>query len=699
MKADSWKIAKVFSSGGEIHYVMPHFQRQYSWGKTEWEVLLKDAIAIYEEYDPEKETEHFIGSLVVINDGTRGTITAFKLVDGQQRLTTLSLLFLVLRDLVETVETTDERARLFKKINKFVINSDERKEDEVYFKLLPTNKYGDRQAYQTIILQENLLPQTESGIPKAYDYFYHEIKSKVKEGELDIGRFFTVLQNCFQVVFIELNKNESPYHIFESLNAKGKPLTQPDLVRNYMAMMLPTSQQEIAFTKWEKIEKLLQEERKVGKSGMGELTAFIRHYLAMETRNLCAESHIYARFRDYCKKLDDKEFVLAIANLLKFAEYYNKLLRPENEVNQDIKTALIRLNTFDLSTAYPFLLTLYNEYKSQKINFEEFIECLKLLENYLVRRHICAKPTNYITRMFTSIWKEVIAMKDEDESVTLPEALQNVLITKEYPNNDDVRQSIHSHKLYDKNNPKKICLVIDTINRHLSKGTGGFTVLDKNATIEHILPQKPSKDWENELGDEFKICQKYLHTLGNLTLVTSEWNGQLSNSAFLVKKQKLAEHALRINSDYFSLTIDRWDEKAILDRANFLTSKFIEIWPSLGEPQAFPTRTSGKPKLIQICGDEIPLDKSTLRQVKIQCCEWVIKNRSDSFEKARNLLKSNFRDNMPDGNSDRAKWQKLSNGYWVNLQGSADAHKEFCRRFLEAVEISEADWSIEYVSD
>ena len=205
MKADSWKISKVFSSGGEIHYVMPHFQRQYSWGKTEWEVLLKDAIAIYEEYDPEKETEHFIGSLVVINDGTRGTITAFKLVDGQQRLTTLSLLFLVLRDIVKTTDP-----KLSKKIEKFVVNSDEEGEGEVYFKILPTNKYGDRQAYETIILQENS-PKTESGIPKAYDYFYHEIESKVKEGELEIGRFFTVLQNCFQVVFIELNKNESPY--------------------------------------------------------------------------------------------------------------------------------------------------------------------------------------------------------------------------------------------------------------------------------------------------------------------------------------------------------------------------------------------------------------------------------------------------------------------------------------------------------
>lgn len=696
MKAESYKISKVFSSGGAIHYVMPHFQRQYSWEKTEWKVLLEDAIAIYEEYNPEQEPEHFIGSLVVINDGTRnGTITAFKLVDGQQRLTTLSLLFLVMRNIVK-----DTAPKLPDKIKSFVVNLGEEGEKEVYFKLLLTNKYGDRQAYQAIILEGNYNQFTESGIPKAYNYFRHEIESKVKEGELDIGKFFTVLLNCFQVVFIELNNNESPYHIFESLNAKGKPLTQPDLVRNYMAMMLPTSQQETAFTKWEKIEKLLQEERKVGKSGMGELTAFIRHYLAMETRNLCAESHIYARFRDYCKKLDDQAFVLEITKLLKFAEYYNKLLRPEYEDNKDIKTALMRLNTFDISTAYPFLLTLYNEYNSQKNDFEEFVECLKSLENYWVRRHICKKPTHELSRMFTSIWKDVTAMKDEDESVTLAEALDKFLIAKNYPDNNEVRQAIHSQKLYDKKNPKKICLVIDTINRHLSKGTGGYTVLDKESTIEHILPQTLSKEWKNYLGDEFQqIYRDYLHTLGNLTLVTPEWNGQLSNSAFVVKKQKLAEHALRINSDYFSLTIDRWDDKAILERANFLTSKFIEIWPSLGEHEASPTPIFTKPKLMQICGDEIPLSKQTWRQVTIQCCEWVIKNRSDSFEKARNLLKSSFRDDMPDGNSDGQKCQQLSNGCWVGINKSAKEHRKFCHRFLEAVGISEDDWSIEYVSD
>lgn len=689
MKAESYKISKVFSSGGEIHYLMPHFQRQYSWEKTEWKVLLEDAIAIYEEYNPEREPEHFIGSLVVINDGTRnGTITAFNLVDGQQRLTTLSLLFLVLRDLVNTNDP-----KLAKKINKFLVNLDE--EGEVYFKILPTNKNGDRQAYQAIIKGEKP-DKTESFLPKAYYYFYREIESKIKEEELDISKFFTVLQNCFQVVFIELNKNESPYHIFESLNAKGKPLTQPDLIRNYMAMMLPTSQQENAFTKyWEKIENLLQEDRKVGK--LGELTAFIRHYLAIKMRNLCSEPHIYARFRDYCKKLDDPEFVEEIATLLKFAEYYNKLLRPENEVKPDIKTALIRLNTFDLSTAYPFLLTLYNEYNSRNIALEEFIKSLNLLENYLVRRYVCAKPTNYLSKMFASLWKDVVAIKDEDESLSLSTALQKVLITKQYPNNNEVKQSIHSQKVYDKNHTQKIYLVLDTINRHLSKGTGGFTVLDQKPSIEHILPQTPSEGWKNELGvDELKqISRDYLDTWGNLTLVTSEWNAKLYNSAFLVKKKKLAEHALRINSDYFCKNINLWDAEAILERANFLTSKFIEIWPSLGEHQAFPTRPSGKPILIQICSDEIVLSKQTWRQVTIQCCEWVIKNRSDSFEKARNLLTPHFQDNRPDGNSDGQKWQKLSNGYWVNLHKSADAHIEFCRRFLEAVGLSEDDWIIE----
>lgn len=219
MKADSLKISKVFCSGGDICYVLPHFQRQYSWEENNWKTLLNDAFAIYSEYQPDKEPEHFLGSLVVINDEPlHGVISTFKLVDGQQRLTTISLLLCALRDIIK-----DTDIRTARKIQRLLVNLDE--EGDVHFKVLPTTKYGDRETYKRIVLGETLF-ESESNVPNAYTYMHKELSRKINNGEIIPEQLFIVLSNCFQVVFIDLNKDESPYKIFESLNAKGRTLSQ-----------------------------------------------------------------------------------------------------------------------------------------------------------------------------------------------------------------------------------------------------------------------------------------------------------------------------------------------------------------------------------------------------------------------------------------------------------------------------------------
>jgi hypothetical protein len=159
-----------------------------------------------------------------------------------------------------------------------------------------------------------------------------------------------------------------------------------------------------------------------------------------------------------------------------------------------------------------------------------------------------------------------------------------VLATKNYPNDRRIRQSVLTRPLYDKSSltRDRTALILETINRHLSLGSGGFTVLDRAATIEHVLPQTLSSEWKEELGERWEhIYRDYLHTLGNLTLVTQEWNSALSNAHFGVKRPRLASHALRINSDYFSREILRWNEEAIHERGAFLTDKILAIWPSL----------------------------------------------------------------------------------------------------------------------
>lgn len=580
MKADSITVFKAFQNGGDIHYVLPHFQREYAWERDEWNTLLEDTFAIYEEMPEEQEAadnkssiEHFLGSLVVIESGTiSGTIPVFTLVDGQQRLTTLSLLLCALRRLV-----TGSHPPLAKKIANLLVNQDE--QGDAYFKLLPTTKYGDREAYQAIILDKPVA-LSESRILGGFDHLYQRLRAKLDSG-IQPDRLFRVIANAFQVVLINLNRDESPYKIFESLNAKGRPLTQADLVRNFIAMTLPPSGQETIFCDyWAPIEAVLQEKRSVGRSGIGELTAFLRHYLAMDSRILYSEKHVYARFRDRIRDgfANVKDFTAEIKALHDYAQLYDRILRPERQTSAAIRKALHRLEILDLSTAYPFLLAVFYHLHVGILTESEVVNGLQLIENYLMRRFLAEEPTNYLNKMFPQLWHQVDL---SDFARSLEAAL--LTRTRKYPSDTRIRQQMMTRSLYGRRRETsdQLRFLLEEVNRSLSAGTGATTELAGKPTIEHVLPQTLTPEWETVLGPDAARVDEFRHTIGNLTLVTPDWNSSLSNAPFATKKAKLATHGLRLNSDYFVKEIPEWNETAINARSAFLIDRILMIWPSL----------------------------------------------------------------------------------------------------------------------
>lgn len=577
MKADNLRISKVFSAGGDIHYVLPHFQREYTWEKENWRTLLADALAVCDEVPASpvdgrtvSEVEHFLGSIVVIHDGMRsGTISAFKLVDGQQRLTTVALLLKAI-----SRYAASSLPALAKRLEKLLVNADET--GDLYYKILPTIKNGDRATY-CALLGEAPLPGNRSRIADAFAFFEAELRTRFAEG-LDPERLAAVVTNLFQVVFVELDERESPYRIFESLNAKGKPLTQADLVRNYVAMKLPARDQERVFqTHWREVEALLQENRFV--SRLPELTAFLRHYLAMQTGVLCDEGHVYARFRDRAERhfTASAAFEAELAAISRFAGHYDFLLRPENGLDQEIGAALARLNALDVATGYPFLLRVMDEHRSGRMTRANFREILAVLETYLVRRYVAGEPGAYLTRMFPALYG---ALDPEDHVGSLKRAL----VERKCPNNVRLFRALETRSFYEKNatGRRKTELLLSAINRQFSAGTGGFTVLDGHPTIEHVMPQTLNEQWRSHLGLMWEQTHRdYLHSLGNLTLVTGEWNSELSNASYAVKRAKLSINALRINSQHFANASDQWTRNEIRARGEDLLGIIIEIWPSL----------------------------------------------------------------------------------------------------------------------
>lgn len=681
MDAKSLKISKVFASGGDVHYVLPHFQREYAWEKENWQTLLNDVIGLYEAYTPEKELEHFMGALVVIQDGMRnGVIPAFKLVDGQQRLTTISLMLSAFGKIIEF-----SHPAIHKRVGRLLTNPDE--SDLLFFKLIPTTKYGDRDAYLALLKGEEFPKDIDSKIPEAYRFFLKEIGNRIKAETIDPDRLFIVLVNSLQVVFIDLDQGERPYEIFESLNAKGKALSQADLVRNYIAMKLPEKRQAEIFNKyWSKIETILQEKRTVGKSSIGELTAFLRHYLTMRNGVLCNQAHVYERFRDRIENetTSTDEFEKEIAILKNFSEHYNRLLRPDNESDSIIRSKLVRLNTLEVSTAYPFLMALYESYSQKNLSRDELVEVLEILENYIVRRYLTNEPTNYLNKMFPTLWREISPAK-------LTDTLKKVIITKNYPADNRVRREVLTEQVYDKRiqTSNKIVLILETINRFLSIKSGGYTVLDNTPTIEHILPQTPSADWKSCLGKNWEeIYSENLHTLGNLTLVTQEWNSKLSNSSFENKKNLLASHALVLNKEYFRRKIVTWDDKAIQDRANFLVDAILEYWPELGTPPIVQKSTGIKPKSLTIMGQSFVV--ASWRDVAYFTAQ-VISELVDDFDtKIAEQLQSYF-----DRQEYKSACRQLPNGWWLYLNLSAVSVKNLCRNMVSLAEISEEDWQLE----
>lgn len=680
MKVDSVSLHGALSGG--VHYVLPHFQRQYTWQINNWKDLLEDVQRIYAVFDDQKPPEHFMGALVVVNDGTMGvSIPAYKLVDGQQRLTTISLLLRALYEL-----TPDEKLR--RRLSKYLVNEDE--DGDVRYKLLPTLKNADRDTFIRVLeggVVEHEADKTPSVIDNAYRYLLRAVRRWIEQENYEPERIFKVVSTCLQFVFIKIDETERPYAIFESLNAKGKPLTQTDLVRNYIAMKLPGKQQERLFNQyWAKIDDLLSEDRKVAR--IGELTAFLRHYIAFRTGALEREDMIYIRFRDRMEgEFGSPElFEQELRRLYQFAVWYDRLIRPEHEPEVRLRTALRRLNILDSTTAYPVLLATYEAYDKGKLSLEMFLEGLAILENYLVRRTLVGETT-YTNRMFPSIIKLV-------NFAIYPDSLRRILAHRRSIPDNRLRQELPNRPLYDHTKQERLCFILEEVERYLWRGSDGYASLNDRPTLEHILPQNPSHEWKDELGEAYEEAHgEYVDTIGNLTLVTQQLNsGKLSNYSFGRKLAVFRDHALRINAQYFREFDGVWSAEAIRQRADALIDTILTVWPSLGDSgdaddDAYipPVSVKGTKPLGLMFSDETYLLKSW-KETAIKMYELGIEYGMDPVA---------LHEALPTYFPLEAKHNTtaLSNGYYMYASLSADDVLKVCRAIGDVMDLEEGkDW-------
>lgn len=653
MQAKETKLQDIIE--GTKQYVIPLFQRTYSWTSKEWEILWKDLVELSEMETPRT---HFIGSIVNMPtvSVTEG-VAKYLLIDGQQRLTTIFILLALLRNKAKE----NQNERFADEINNTLLVN-QYKDGVDHYKLLPTQV--DRETYQNLI--DGKPNEDENQITRAYKFF----ERKFRQVELEPEKLKKIITSYFSVVSIVLDSDDNPYLVFESLNAKGRPLTQADLIRNYFFMRIHIDQQEDIYKNlWLPMQTALTE----------DLTEFIRHFLMKDGTNI-KQGDVYYALKDAVSNTSAIDY---LKELKRYSIYYQKLKFPEFEAENEIAEMFRRLNRIEVTTAYPLLLNFYSDYVEHKIDKNGFIEILKTLENYLIRRFVCHIPTNQLNKIFPAIYP-TIKTKYSDNII---EGFKNILQSKGYPKDNEFALRFRETKFYGGGDRViKTKLILETIEKSYNHKE---EVPFDNLTVEHVMPQTLSEWWQENLGEDWdETHELYLHTIGNLTLTA--YNTELSNDDFDTKKETLNESHLELNK-YFT-NIPKWTRNEIENRAEILSKKALEIWEYFGQENSSPTDiqevTGTTPSSLKILGQRFEV--KTWRDVLEKTLNVVADLEPEKFE----VIAHNFpRYVGKDQNKFRAI-RKLENNYFVEVNLSAQSIQKLCYQAMETIELTTDEWEV-----
>lgn len=546
-------------------FIVPIFQRNYSWQKSQYEQLWFDILRASKF---KEKQNHFIGSIVYIDMGTpAGRPQQLLLIDGQQRLTTISILLCAIKDYVQKFNLETKLINLAKIKNQFLYNSDEIYEDR--YKLLLNVQ--DKETYIKLI--DNTIftvNKPATNIIKCYEFFYERIEDFIKQhGQID-----EIYAGIFKLslVSISLDKDsDNPQMIFESMNSTGKDLSQTDLLRNYLLMDLtPEKQTRLYKTYWKPMEELFGED--IYKNDVNKFDYFIRDFLTLksDTGHICKINNVYENFKRYYLDNNCEKFAV-LKDLFTYAKYYACIdLLQEND--DELKLYWQEFKKLDSHVVYPFLLKLYDDYSRQILIKEDFKKILQVVISYLWRRAICEIPTNSLSKTFATLYQAV----DKDDYVnSIIKAFVFKSSYKRFSSDYEVREKLQTKDIYHFRLRKYL---LEALENYYHKEP--IDLNTANYTIEHIMPQniEHNLSWQQMLGENWQeVHSLYLHTLGNLTI--TGYNAEMSNKSFgeKVNGESGFKHShLKLNESI--VQCDVWNKKAIQRRTNILTDIILKIW-------------------------------------------------------------------------------------------------------------------------
>ena len=558
MKANETKV-EDFLSSNKTQFVIPVYQRNYDWTTGQCKQLLDD---ILEVGFSNKMNAHFIGSIVYVHDDvyTASRIKELTVIDGQQRLTTLTLVYLVLHKLAK--ELKDEG--LVNEISEtYLINKFSPEEEKL--KLRPTDN-NDKALKYLLRSDENEEYLDFSKLIDNFNYF---------KGRITEENYKTVLIGLSKLMFVEVSldrEKDDPQRIFESLNSTGLELAQADLIRNFILMGLNRKDQNKIYQNyWEVIEKLAKDEA----LNVSRVSEFIRDYLTLENKNIPNKGKVYLEFKSKYPTSTLEELERNLSKIKSFGKHYNKLINPKNESDKEIRLQLEYINRLEINVAYPFLMQVYDDYFNSLIDKATFVKILDLVQSYTWRRFILGLPTNALNKIFMSLYDKVDL---KNYLFSIQKSILQRSGVQRYPKNTEVIDALKVKDVYNIKSKNRTYL-LERLENFENKEP---VLIDGNQdiTIEHIFPQNPDPKWKIDLGnDDFNfIKENYLNTIGNLTL--SGNNGKLGNKSFIDKRDLSGagykDSRLWLNK-YLTI-LEKWDKVEIERRFGLIAEKVLKIW-------------------------------------------------------------------------------------------------------------------------
>lgn len=548
-----------FLEGGDKKFVIPVYQRDYSWTKKNCHKLWEDILAI----DGTVRKDHFLGTVVGVAEG----FSDFVIIDGQQRLTTSAIFLIALHNFLKTKsEKNGDELILEKKLLDLLVDPYSDIKDKK-IKLKPNKQ--DREFFNSLFAPEATKKNENqpSNIISNYNFFLQKIGSV--SGSISPKILYEKFEKL-KIILISLDRaNDDPQLIFESLNSTGVDLTSPDLIRNYLLMDLEPKVQENFYEQfWLKIEKFVAERFEV----------FAQTYLIFKEKKSVRSVDVYDEFKQLAVKnfTNDKEKILK--DLLNYAEIFGMIFQTLDETkhkNEKINEGLQKLCDLNFSASAPFLFDLFSDLNAKILSEEVIIKILKILESYVLRKVIADNTTQGLNKFFITLAKEI--KKEANWQQNYLEIFSFILANRSgatrFPSDEDFENALVNKEIYKSDIAK---FLLGELENHGS----ACHILIESLQIEHIMPQKiqNEKKWQDDLGENWQeIHKKYLHTLGNLSLASGKKNSEMSN---LPKeaKDKIDYQTSKLKLSYKLADEEKWGEKEIVERSKRLTKEAIEIW-------------------------------------------------------------------------------------------------------------------------